>query len=199
MVKFLLLLILTKLGSSYIYYDTGMIYDLDFEHDSSFNCQNGVSKVVTKTFSNQFEQIPQVFFTFEHIDIESSDMGFKLAITTITTTSFTLELNCYWRRAYTLILRWFAFDDQRIQVLSNFNMENPDDKTFQIKNPNAQTGFLQLTSLRYTGQIDFLLSVIIIIIIDKPNYYQFSNCQHYQSSRKVFKSQIDWVFCRRRS
>lgn len=37
----------------------------------------------------------------------------------------------------TIYIRWFAIDDQRVEVLNNFNMNDPVDKTFSIKNPNA--------------------------------------------------------------
>ncbi|CAD8170705.1 unnamed protein product [Paramecium octaurelia] len=110
-------------------------------------------------FSNQFLKIPQVFFTHEFFDLEQAEMGFYLEITTITQTSFTLLIRCNKRSANSLRLRWFAFDDKRMEVISNFNQENPDDKTFSIKNPNAQTGFVALTSVHYTGLVDFLLSI----------------------------------------
>lgn len=41
-------------------------------------------------------------------------------------------------------------------------MVNPDDKTFSIKNPNALYGFITVTSLHYTGPIDFTLSVNVV-------------------------------------
>ncbi|CAK87818.1 unnamed protein product (macronuclear) [Paramecium tetraurelia] len=135
--------------------------DFDYTSFSSFNCQNGYSQTATKTFSSQFQNIPQVFFTHEYFDQEIAELGFKLAITAITQTSFTVEISCNSHRAFSLKLRWFAIDDYRIEVLSNFNMENPDDKQFSIKNPNAQTGFIAITSMRYTGPIDFLLSVTV--------------------------------------
>ncbi|CAD8115590.1 unnamed protein product [Paramecium primaurelia] len=159
MEKSLFLLILFKLALSYIYYDTGLARDFDYTFDSSFSCKTGYSKTAIIQFSNQFEKIPQVFFTHEYFDQEMADLGFRLSITTITTTSFTTQISCNQQRVFTLKLRWFAFDDQRIEVLSNFNMDTPDHKTFSIKNPNAQTGFIALTSFRYLGPIDFLLSI----------------------------------------
>ncbi|CAK87761.1 unnamed protein product (macronuclear) [Paramecium tetraurelia] len=159
MANFPLIMIILSFGSSFIYYDTGMTYDFDYDYDSDFDCRNGYSKIVTTTFSDEFEQIPQVFFTNEKFDQDTAEVEFNLEITTITKTSFTLQISCSVNRVYRLNLKWFAIDDQRIEVLSNFNMENPDDKTFQIKNPNAQTGFVIITSFSYTGPIDFLLSI----------------------------------------
>lgn len=75
--------------------------------------------------------------------------------------AFTTLISCHEKRVIKLEFRWYAFDDQRIEVISNFNMDDPDDKTFSIKNPNAKTGFVVLTSIHYIGPIYFLLSVII--------------------------------------
>ncbi|CAD8130516.1 unnamed protein product [Paramecium sonneborni] len=159
MEKILIFLISAQVIFPFIYYDTGLARNFDYTFDSSFNCQNDYSRTATISFSNAFENIPQVFFYLEYLDISTSEMEFYLSITTITKTSFTAIVNCRKNRIYTLQLRWFAIDDQRIEVISNFNMENPDDKTFPIKNPNAQSGFVVLTRLCYTGQIDFLLSI----------------------------------------
>ncbi|CAD8171928.1 unnamed protein product [Paramecium octaurelia] len=155
----LLIVILLNIVSAYIYYDTGLMTDFDYTIQPSFICKNGYSNTATTTFSQQFQNIPQVFFTHEYLDQEMAELGFKLAITAISQTQFTTEISCNKQRVFAIKLRWFAIDDQRIEVISNFNMENPDDKTFPIKNPNAQTGFLAITSMRYTGQIDFLLSI----------------------------------------
>ena len=49
----------------------------------------------------------------------------------------------------TMKIRWFAIDDQRIQVIDNyFNMENPNDNTFPIKNPNASFAFVAFIKCR---------------------------------------------------
>ncbi|CAD8091679.1 unnamed protein product [Paramecium primaurelia] len=65
-------------------------------------------------------------------------------------------------------------------------MDNPDDQTFSIKNPNAQTRFVVLTSMHYTGAIYFLLF---------PNNNQFSYSEYNQSGWKIYKSSINWLFC----
>ncbi|CAD8106941.1 unnamed protein product [Paramecium sonneborni] len=73
-------------------------------------------------------------------------------------------MSCNSKRVTTIQIRWFAIDDQRIEVFNNFNMINPDDKTFQIKNRNAQSGFVVMTSIHYIGPIDFLLSMSQITV-----------------------------------
>ncbi|CAK88670.1 unnamed protein product (macronuclear) [Paramecium tetraurelia] len=150
MEKLLILLIILKVASSYIYYDTGMVDDFQAYVYSSFVCKNGYSKIATKSFSNQFENTPQVFFVHEQFDLNKAELGFQLAITAITQTCID-KIYCNMNRVITVSLRWFAIDDQRIEVYSNFNMANPDDKTFQIKNPNAKTGFVAITSFNYTN------------------------------------------------
>ncbi|CAD8169949.1 unnamed protein product [Paramecium pentaurelia] len=159
MKKFLILLIIFQVTLTAIYYDTGLSRDFDYSWDATFICQNGYSKTATISFSNTFENIPQVFFTHETFDQYGGEAGFYLAITSVSKTSFTAEASCKKSRVFTLKLRWFAIDDQRIEVINNFNMLNPDDKTFSIKNPNAQTGFVVMTSLHFQGAIDFLLEI----------------------------------------
>ncbi|CAD8138711.1 unnamed protein product [Paramecium octaurelia] len=155
----LYLMVILKIASAYIYADTGIFNGFATATDSTFICNFGFSRTATISYSDQFEKIPQVFFVHEYLESEMADMGFRLSITSITQTQFTLEISCNKQRQYTLRIRWFAFDDQRIEVISNFNMDVPDDKTFSIKNPNAQTGFVAVTSMRYLGSIDFLLSI----------------------------------------
>ncbi|CAD8070512.1 unnamed protein product [Paramecium sonneborni] len=155
--SFIVLIILDS-SFGFIKYDTGLLKVYDYEV-SSFNCQNGFSKTATINFAGTFENQPQVFFYLEKIDLERAELEFKLSITTITVTSFQTLISCAKYRVYRTQIRWFAIDDQRIEVINNFNMINPDDKTFQIKNPNAQYGFLTLTSIHFTGQIDFQLSI----------------------------------------
>ncbi|CAD8119122.1 unnamed protein product [Paramecium sonneborni] len=160
----LILLISVKEIFPFIQYDTGLARNFDRTYDSSFVCENGYSRTATISFSNSFANIPQVFFVHEYFDQERPEMEFKLSITTITKTSFQAIIICSKKRVYSVKLRWFAIDDKRIEVINNFNMQNPDDKTFPIKNPNAQTGFVVLTSIYYTGSVDFLLSISSITI-----------------------------------
>ncbi|CAD8189808.1 unnamed protein product [Paramecium pentaurelia] len=159
MKKFLILLIFWKFTFPQLSYETGLARDFDSGYVGGFMCKLGFSKTATIPFSNIFQNIPQVFFTHEYFDNDRPNLEFRLSITTITKTSFTTQISCNYDRVVVLRLRWFAIDDQRIEVISNFNMDNPDDKTFSIKNPNAQTGFVILTSMHYTGAIDFLLSI----------------------------------------
>ncbi|CAD8123117.1 unnamed protein product [Paramecium sonneborni] len=148
-----------KVAISFITYDSGLSKAFDQYTGSGFYCQNGFTKTATTTFSGAFENIPQVFFTSEKYDLYGNSMEYQLSITSITQTSFNMYIKCGFQKMTTIYIRWFAIDDQRVEVLNNFNMNDPVDKTFSIKNPNAQTAFIVLTSIYYTGPIDFLLSI----------------------------------------
>ncbi|CAD8169971.1 unnamed protein product [Paramecium pentaurelia] len=144
---------------AFIKYDSGLALDFNSDSYPTFKCYFGYSKIAVISFSNAFENIPQVFFYHEYFDQEVAEAELKLSITTITKTSFTSEIYCGQKRVRRLKIRWFALDDQRIEVINNFNMVNPDDKTFTIKNPNAKFGFIVLTSIHYSGAVDFQLSM----------------------------------------
>ncbi|CAD8086436.1 unnamed protein product [Paramecium primaurelia] len=158
MFQSILFLMFFHFSYEYIKYDTGLFLGFDYE-SASFNCQNGFSKTSVIQFSGTFENIPQVFIYIEKIDWSQAQLEFSLSITTITTISFTITTSCANNRIYRNQIRWFALDDRRIEVLNNFNMVNPDDKTFSIQNPNASYGFMTITSIHYAGPIDFTLTM----------------------------------------
>lgn len=62
-------------------------------------------------------------------------------------------------------MKWFAIDDQRVEVIHQFNIDNPTSSNVPRKNKNINTGFIVLTSFGGHGAIDFVLSVINIIYI----------------------------------
>ncbi|CAK85522.1 unnamed protein product (macronuclear) [Paramecium tetraurelia] len=109
-------MIILKITSAYIYSDTGVFNGFATASDSTFICNFGFSRTATISYSNQFERIPQVFFVHEYLEQEKADMGFRLSITTITQTDFTLEISCHKQRQYTLRIRWFAIDDQLTSI-----------------------------------------------------------------------------------
>ncbi|CAD8115548.1 unnamed protein product [Paramecium primaurelia] len=134
---------------AFIKYDSGLALDFNSDSYPTFKCYFGYSKVAVISFF-----MPLKIFLKQVAEAE-----LKLSITTITKTSFTSEIYCGQKRVRRLKIRWFALDDQRIEVINNFNMVNPDDKTFTIKNPNAKFGFIVLTSIHYSGAVDFQLSM----------------------------------------
>ena len=44
-------------------------------------------------------------------------------------------------------------------------MNNPTEKTFTHKNPNALKALVSIVSLQYTGPIDFVLEVVHLLYI----------------------------------
>ncbi|CAD8106964.1 unnamed protein product [Paramecium sonneborni] len=159
MLQIIIFILLLSLALNYITYDSGLFQDFDWFGSSGFACMNSFTKTSTITFSGQFENTPQVITTLEFIDLTTASTQLEFQITSITKQTFSVMAYCGFNRVTTIQIRWFAIDDQRIEVFNNFNMINPDDKTFQIKNRNAQSGFVVMTSIHYIGPIDFLLSM----------------------------------------
>ncbi|CAD8185379.1 unnamed protein product [Paramecium pentaurelia] len=159
MLSYLIQFVLIQRILNYITFDSNLSLDFDQFTGSGFFCNSGYTKTATINFSGEFENVPQVFLTQEWIDFTTAQTQIELQIISISKTQFSMKVYCGYNRMTTSMIKWFAIDDQRIEVINNFNMVNPDDKTFQIKNPNAQTGFVVLTSIHYTGAIDFLLSI----------------------------------------
>lgn len=68
MKKYLILMVIKKLAFPFIYYDTGWTENFDPKIDPSFVCVNGYSWSATIPFSDIFQNIPWIFFTYEKLD-----------------------------------------------------------------------------------------------------------------------------------
>ncbi|CAD8115034.1 unnamed protein product [Paramecium sonneborni] len=122
----------------------------------SQNCQQTEQQAIIQ-FNGEFNVAPQVFIGLEHFNF---DIGtdYRLQITTITTTNFQVITECPNTQIVSEIqFYWYAINDQRIQVINNFNMLSPQNKTFNHENVNAISGILSITSLGIEGNVDFQL------------------------------------------
>ncbi|CAD8188643.1 unnamed protein product [Paramecium pentaurelia] len=157
--KFILILFLKALGQ--IKYDSGQNTDFYSASQPSFACKNSYQLSKTINFNGAFQNIPQVFIQQSLSDIEPGNVEFRLSITSVTLTNFIVQIQCpSSKRIYSLQFRWFAIDDQRVQVISAFNIDNPTmSKTYQHLNANAENGIIFLTSISIIGPIDFVLSL----------------------------------------
>ncbi|CAD8185427.1 unnamed protein product [Paramecium pentaurelia] len=131
-----------------------LIVKMDFQKPQQFNSL-GLLRIYLKFF---FIQRDQIGAKHNQNLLYQSQQQQRLVIK-VFLIGFTLTISCSNNKVYANQLRWFAIDDKRIEVLNNFNMVNPDDKTFSIQNPNALYGFITVTSIHYTGPIDFTLSM----------------------------------------
>ncbi|CAD8202208.1 unnamed protein product [Paramecium pentaurelia] len=130
-----------------------------FTSSSDFICKDGFQTTATLSFNGQFSNTPQVFLGLELLDFDRG-IDYRLSITAITTSNFDVSINCITSiQVFAVQFSWYAIDDQRIQVINNFNMDNPDIQTFNNINPNANQGIISITSLGIQGDIDFSLSI----------------------------------------
>ncbi|CAD8149853.1 unnamed protein product [Paramecium pentaurelia] len=74
--------------------------------------------------------------------------------------TFDLKFNLLQFKVLQLNVKWHAINDQRIQVINNFNRNDPKNETIIYNNPNALTGFLTLTSISFEIQINFKIEII---------------------------------------
>ncbi|CAD8190158.1 unnamed protein product [Paramecium pentaurelia] len=78
-------------------------------------------------FYQQFTQVPDVYLNIVKLDLEYTfPQGYSLDIISISTVGFKIKIVCESpERFYRVEFNWFAFDDERVQVINNFNITNP--------------------------------------------------------------------------
>ncbi|CAD8095631.1 unnamed protein product [Paramecium sonneborni] len=156
----ILLLIYLTFTQGFINSDNGLYDKFDDWNDNTFSCFNSFSKTGTISFSGSFETVPKVFLVLQKFDLKRTTLEFRLSITSITLTNFNVQITCpQIGQVYGIRFYWYAIDDQRIQIINSFNMDNPTIKTFAHQNANALYGFVTLTSFSYTGAFNFYISI----------------------------------------
>ncbi|CAD8209766.1 unnamed protein product [Paramecium pentaurelia] len=153
----ILLFILFISASSIIFSDSGQQL---FDHAANFDCRNNFQTTKTIQFSGAFQNIPQVFMFQDYCDIPNAISEYQFSITSITLVDFQIVVKCpkpglIWGIRYS----WIALDDSRVQVINSFNVDPPQDKVFNHQLLNADTAIIGLTSLGYSGQLEFQLLV----------------------------------------
>ncbi|CAD8173896.1 unnamed protein product [Paramecium octaurelia] len=143
--------------SSYITIDSGSYLELN--RTLNFDCKNNYQTTRTIAFSDTFQNIPQVFVYQYQFDITKSSTEYQFSITSITNINFSFLVKCISTLVYSMRYEWIAIDDQRVQVINQFNMNPPQDKVFTHQLLNADLAIIGITSLGYVGSIDFQLSI----------------------------------------
>ncbi|CAD8130081.1 unnamed protein product [Paramecium sonneborni] len=97
----------------------------------NFDCRSNLERTFTIPFSDSFENVPQVFF-----------FGIY----------FLLFIKCPLPsgQVRAVHISWYAIDDQRIEIINSFKMDNPTNQTHFHKNPNAEIAILSLTNFTET-------------------------------------------------
>ncbi|CAD8172124.1 unnamed protein product [Paramecium pentaurelia] len=172
-----LLFILSISAFSFIFSDSGQ-YQLT--NGADFSCQNNFQTTRTISFSGAFQNIPQVFMFQDYFDISNVQSEYQFSITSITLNDFSFLVKCpraglIWSIRY----EWIALDDSRVQVINSFNIDPPQDKVLNHQLLNADAAIIGLTSLGYSGKIEFQLLVtqltkdtVSVAITQVPGIFQ---------------------------
>ncbi|CAD8094298.1 unnamed protein product [Paramecium primaurelia] len=172
-----LLFILSISAFSFIFSDSGQ-YQLT--NGADFSCQNNFQTTRTISFSGAFQNIPQVFMFQDYFDISNVQSEYQFSITSITLNDFSFLVKCpraglIWSIRY----EWIAIDDSRVQVINSFNVDPPQDKVLNHQLLNSYAAIIGLTSLGYSGKIEFQLLVtqltkdtVSVAITQVPGIFQ---------------------------
>ncbi|CAD8196085.1 unnamed protein product [Paramecium octaurelia] len=131
----------------------------------NFNCKN--QNQFTIAFNYPFDNIPQVFLVLDHLGV-TVKTDFRIQIEDVTklseiyqiTQDFRLNAVCLTGWANCVILKWYAIDDQRFQIVNAFNTIDLTQKKFQHKNKNVNTEIGLITLIRHNfDEINFNLTI----------------------------------------
>ncbi|CAD8129440.1 unnamed protein product [Paramecium sonneborni] len=131
------------------------------------DCQKSSVQI---NFPKQFEQTPQIIITQSEMYSLRNGINFRFEIGSITTKSypliknlgFTIYQGCL-QNIKQVNIKWYAIDDQIIQVIDCYNRDDPKNETFNHNNLNALNGFLTLTSFYYISSVSFNIDVFLCI------------------------------------
>ncbi|CAK87018.1 unnamed protein product (macronuclear) [Paramecium tetraurelia] len=195
---FLSILIETILG--FITYDTG--FASQFHYEDGFLGYPNTNYLKEFSFSGTFEKPPQVAFVIYKYNYDYyQPNGYDIEVTEITTTKFKVLLRClYQHRVWDTPFNWYAYDDRRIQVISIVNYDiSQSSASFSIQiphphfNPNFSKGIIHVTSLCYTGPIDFELSIVSINLQDVVIQIKSNNFNLIKLGYQIFLSIDDAI------
>ncbi|CAD8055110.1 unnamed protein product [Paramecium primaurelia] len=88
---------------------------------------------------------------------------------------FIIQRECYYSIVYGVVIKWQAIDDERIQVINEFNMISFENKTYSHINPNVEEAFISLINFSYKCSIyfDILISELtksnVSVVITNQN------------------------------
>ncbi|CAD8096971.1 unnamed protein product [Paramecium primaurelia] len=98
--------------------------------------------------------------------------------------NFIIHRKCYYSIVYGIVIKWQAINDERIQVINEFNMISFENKTYSHINPNVEEALISLINFSYK---DCLINKIQCI------------CCNNQSKQQIIKSFSDGILSNFRS
>ncbi|CAD8162491.1 unnamed protein product [Paramecium octaurelia] len=162
-----------------ISYDSNTFTKFAYQYSGGSRCNPPAQKQETVYFSDVFARPPKILINTILMDTNHPFVNYTFSITTVTTQSFTFNLECFlgtiFGPVYGIVLKWLAIDDERIQIINEFNMYSFENKTYPLVNSNAETVFISLINFSYQGPVYFdilaseLTKTSVSVTITDPN------------------------------
>ncbi|CAD8097982.1 unnamed protein product [Paramecium primaurelia] len=91
-------------------------------------------------FQKQFTQVPNVYLNVETLDFEYIfPQGYSLDLHSVSTNGFKVKIVCESTHIfYAVNFNWFAFNDERVQIINNFMITNPQNQYTHFYQKNYQ-------------------------------------------------------------
>ncbi|CAD8207577.1 unnamed protein product [Paramecium pentaurelia] len=158
-----------------ITYDSNTITNFAYQYSGGSKCISPQQRQKTVYFSDIFARPPKIILQTQMFDLEHPYLNFTLQIMTVTTDYFILHQKCDYSVVHGIVIRWQAMDDERIQVINEFNMISLQNKTYSHNNPNVEEAIISLINLSYKGSIKFNIEIAelttknVSVVITNPN------------------------------
>ncbi|CAD8169554.1 unnamed protein product [Paramecium octaurelia] len=155
----MIIFIVISVVQAFITYDSNVFTKYAYLYPGGGKCISPAQKQDTVYFSGTFERPPKIILSCETFDTEHPKINYTILITDVTTQ---------------ILFRWQAIDDERIQVINEFNMMTLENKTYLYENVNAEEAFISLINLSYKGPVYFDIlfkqtKTDVQVIITTPN------------------------------
>ncbi|CAD8106216.1 unnamed protein product [Paramecium primaurelia] len=151
-------LTLLWISQGYIIYEESTFRSFNVIN-KGFICFKNYERTQNVYFNDSFRNIPKIILIPELFDIPTQSVDYSLEILAVTEKYFTLKIKCSDGIVNGILYRWIAIDDQRITVISQFNIKDFQEKNFEFDNANTQIYFISLISVSYIGIVDFQVQV----------------------------------------
>ncbi|CAD8103743.1 unnamed protein product [Paramecium primaurelia] len=158
-----------------ITYDSNTITSFAYQYSGGSKCISPQQRQKTVYFSDIFARPPKIILQTQMFDLQHPYLNFTLQIMTVTTDYFILHQKCDYSVVHGIVIRWQAMDDERIQVINEFNMISLENKTYSHINPNVEEAIISLINLSYKGSIKFNIEISeltrknVSVVITNPN------------------------------
>ncbi|CAD8155811.1 unnamed protein product [Paramecium pentaurelia] len=158
-----------------ITYDSNTLNQFAYQYSGGSSCHSPQQHIKTVYFSDTFARPPKIILQTEMFDLACPKVNFTLQITTVTTDYFIIQRECSYSIVHGIVIKWQAIDDERIQVINEFNMISFKNKTYSHINPNVEEALISLINFSYKGSIQFdiliaeLTTSNVSVVITNPS------------------------------